>query len=521
MIFPLNTLTVSTVSRMFPRMLLLSALAVSVAGTASADGTFLLQLGSYDSQSQATRKWDDVKSKNADIVGSLSLHVAEVAVPPNDSVAYRTQAGPLPTRDQASALCDQLQSRSVDCSVVETAMFTANQPATQAIPPTLEAASSAAAEPSVETPPGISAPPLADTATQVTPPAPPASTPIASIPVAPTPVAPAPVAQSAAAPAPAAVPPSHIVPGREPRALGADTAAAVTPPAPVATPPAPVEVPAAPVANDAVPPPPEAKPGFLDRMFGSSSKPAASSPAGQVEVAEAVRVPLGSGQSQTGMKMVPGLPAVHGLGGLPSQNTARTWWAQLSYFSDEMAARNFYESFRATYPQLSDGVRVRISRPYQSSAGHVSLRVGPFAGTQDVAIICRAASLSGARCGIVRDLGGAADTAPRHRISYRLNSSEHEGLSGDAPRMVFAAYWVQLGSFRSEDEAYDQWKSLQEENNKLFRHIHANVKAPAMSSSLRPVYRLRTGPFPTQSAANALCGDLRAHGVGCLVLADR
>ena len=60
---------------------ILLALSLSFsAAPARADNAFLLQLGIFDTEDQANQRWDEVKSKDGDLLGSLNLHIAEVAL---------------------------------------------------------------------------------------------------------------------------------------------------------------------------------------------------------------------------------------------------------------------------------------------------------------------------------------------------------------------------------------------------------------------------------------------------------
>ncbi len=651
----------SRTSLSFLMVALTFSAALLMTAPARAESTFLLQFGSFNTEAQAEQKWTDIKTKNTDVVGKLTLHVAEVALPPDNTTMYRTQAGPVSSHDDAAALCGTLQSRGVECYVVETAMFTSEPLPSQALndtPPTVVAPAStlpAATETApVALPPSpvpaaavMSAPPAVMAAPAVIPSpnvgsaamAPAEDTPMplsdesasaSSSAIAPiTVVEPAPqaskpgffgrlfgrssepappptqaAAPAEATPAPAAVLATPVVapsaatpaapaamamaaPEMAPSAAPADTPTIAYVPAP--PPPTLPSVPAPsgeevapgvillPTADQSAPAPTaEAqKPGFFGRMFGSSapapapvavaaaepvvpapvaplptaiaapaapstptvapitSMPAFTTPpvvvppapnvVGNVNVAEAIRVPLGSGGGGPS-KPLAKLPPVHGLGGFPSAPNHKSVWAQISYFADENEARSFYESFHAAYPQFSDGVRVRITRPYSSSAGRVSLRVGPFAGTSDVRTICAAANQRGARCTVVREISNSvAANTPNRRAAYSTAFDDRSlaAASPSADDTHNATYWVQLGTYRSPDTAWDNWNDLKDDNKKLLAHVHATVTTPPMSSASRANFRLRAGPFVSEVSANSLCNKLQETGASCIVLNDR
>ena len=581
--------------------------AIVISGAqAHADSTFLLQFGSYVTQDQATQKWEDIKSKNADVVGKLNLHVAEVALPPDNTIMYRTQAGPLASRAQAVSLCGTLKTRDVDCFVVETALFTAEPSITQAQNdlPTLPPLTVTSPIPE-EAPAAVPSKPVAPTAASLpVPPAPPAltasGTPQTAVPATaststnkpgffsrlfgtsstPTPAAAvtAPIKTTAVAAPVASVtsapvtyssnynPPIIPAPAGNPSMTGGNESVPFpVPSAPLAAKPAvtspaePVFVPAPTTATltasssntisaqpimdtpssssvASAPPPshtasnwvvPGREPKNLNQESGpgAATVPVAASPAGSsdvvgdVKVAEAIRVPLGSGAKP---KKVVILPPVHGLGGTPSATTHKTYWAQLSYFADEGQARGFYDKFHADYPQFSDGVRVRITHPYTSSAGRVSLRVGPFIGTDDVHTICKAASERGVSCTIVKEVGTSSSATPlREHTLYHSNAESVSAASEISSANDSHHFWLQLGTFHSSDDAWDNWKDLQDENKRLLRKAHADVSAPSMSSAQRAVYRLRVGPYTSESSAEDLCDKLEDAGVSCIVVNDR
>lgn len=329
------------------------------------------------------------------------------------------------------------------------------------------------------------------------------------------------------------------MPGREPRFLDstyeapAAVAAAEPPPPPVAPPPpssAPVPPPESiaeqqmaeaavpePVAAPEpipVPKPEEESPGFFGRLFGSSPPKASSAEGvvGSVDVAEAVRVPLSNeGERAPRARAVPVIAQVHPIAGSPGASTARTFWAQISYFRDEAQAMSFYRQFSDTYPQFTEGVRVRVTKPFSShSGGKVSLRVGPFAGTDDVHAICGAASRWSARCTVVRDLGSSTAAG---------KGSVPRGIRAEAP--AGETYWVQLGTYDTEEEANEIWDDIKGRHRKLVKNVRSTVTTPPSSSAARQLYRLRAGSFRSADKANGFCRRLQDVGVDCLVVNDR
>ncbi len=507
-----------------------AVLFLASADYAYAESTFLLQLGSTDTEAKALQKWEEIKSKNTDVVGALTLRVAQVALPPENKISYRTQAGPVSSRDQATSLCKTLQSRSIECYVVETALFTAESSAPKIVPAPQEA------HPKETMSSAVVSAPAAVQGLSVAATVPPATA--KAVPVAPvvTSFLPAVPPPPSAPPIPPVsenkTPAVRYVPGQEPKFLSIPKSASMFAELPwLAAKKSQASVPA-PAPDMIMPAREKEKTPFIEQVAGNAPrisagiKPTAPSDAkGQVRVAEAIRVPVGSGKFIR-TPVLSNLPAVRGEGGLPSQPMPKRYWAQLGYFMDEATAYDFYDEFRTAYPQLSDGVRVRITRPYISSdksRKRVALRMGPFANAGDVRIVCKAANKHNIQCVNIRDIGSSsvtADTAVRSRYSKsHFVSEDAQENAVERPAAVSTeTYWVQLGTFPSSGEAWDNWQQLRETHQKALGKLHASVTSPPMSSAVRAAFRLRAGPLVNETEAKGLCSALREGGARCIVV---
>lgn len=90
---------------------------------ANAEIVFMVQLGSFDSEKKAAAHWQSLVSTFPDLFDSLNYSPNEVVIKPDNFVSYRTQAGPIPTRDEAEGICSELVRSGYECRVTETAMF--------------------------------------------------------------------------------------------------------------------------------------------------------------------------------------------------------------------------------------------------------------------------------------------------------------------------------------------------------------------------------------------------------------
>jgi len=361
--------------------------------------------------------------------------------------------------------------------------------------------------------------------------------------------APPPPPPSPATAAPAAAAPSVIIGGtpQQPMIVSAPPPPAPTPiratqmvdtrmmatPGPVAA-----EPPLAPPANVMVrPEQPSIRPQLQETP---SSQP------GRVEVAEAVRVPLSvsaTNAARSGISATP--PATmaapkaagrvrpfFGYGGFPSQSFSKqTTWAQLGYFPDDQTAYTYWDKVRETYPDITGALRVRVTKPYttaqRNGSSRVSLRVGPFPSQADMETICKVTRQASLDCTSLREMGNSTGAyAERTRGGDRYLSDRYKGRES-RDRDPFQnisyeeIYWAQLGSYPSPQRASEAWENLKGSYGFAFGGMEPNVITPAMSSSARPVFRLRTGPFNTNLAAANMCNSLQKFGISCLVVAEQ
>lgn len=582
------TLPQNSMNNHFRKLALTGVAAACIASSAYADGTYILQLGSFDTKEKAEQKWQELKSKNADILGTLTMNVSEIAMSADDKVSYRTQAGPISSHDDAEKLCSKLLAKGAECYVVETAMFTSDQAPVEsaAAPEAKPAENNVVAQVTTEQPHPVKTPEEAE-------PNPSAGAPNGNIVVAgreprfldddepagkpvkaQAPQTPAHNANVAAIekmpPADTAIPEEKvkketpaevsktsedfesapvisdkyqgkksqnmIVPGRGPRFLDDDSDTKVAA-APVVT--ASIEKKQEPETVPARQQE-EKKPGFFGRLFGSSSNSVKypthnneakqqNAPdydnkniAGNVNVAEAIRVPL-TDDNEARSKVLPRIAdnQVFEPAGVVSNIN---YWVQINYFANEEKAHNLYEEFRNTYPDLSDGVRMRITRPYAYSdkPGHVTLRIGTFNKQNDINTVCSLAAKRGLHCTKIKD-NGKSGTNNKHENSGNISAGNNAVANNEflgQPADNNLVYWIQLGTFSSEEDAWDKWKSIKKTKKKIIGKANATVTQPQASSAQRKIFRLRTGPYASQSAAEMLCNKLLKSGGDCIVVSE-
>jgi len=101
----------------------------------------------------------------------------------------------------------------------------------------------------------------------------------------------------------------------------------------------------------------------------------------------------------------------------------------------------------------------------------------------------------------------ATATTPEPAPTPAPAASSRSAISG--------SHVVQVGSFRSNDEALAKWSSMQSKIGAVLGDKSFDIEAADLGA--RGVYhRLRVGPFASSDAANAYCATLKQNGQDCL-----
>lgn len=516
--------------------------------TAQAASTFLLQFGTHDSEQAAEQQWAQLQQQYGEALSPLTLRVAEV------NGEYRTQASGVASREAAQAVCSKLGDTDLDCLVVETSMYMPESTAASSSPyaplaplqenisvemvsddamegvstedaglmPQPQIAAAAPTEPVKSSFAAGFLPWLMGDDEEAEEPAP---APVVAVQPTETPrperreevTQPAwaePVDRSAAAQLSESLPAPDTSAAQRPT----DLAAAAEFESIIAQPPAaPAPAPAA-VAPAAAP-----AQTMQPQVLPQAPLPEGVSGEAQVEVAEAIQVPLTFGEAAA--VPVPANKPV-GYGGFPSQPLpARTLWIQLNQFADKDAAMGYWRMLSAQYPEMMRLLRVRIVAPWRSGYGsrnnRASLRMGPFADQNEINNLCSIAAQSNLRCTTVQEVGSTAAANTQRRAAsaemYNRRVASNRAYSTTPAGM----YWIQLGAFDNVQAAQQFWGNLQTAHNDLLGRLQPQISYPAMSSSPTPVYHLRSGPFVSQSSAVGLCKLLQNRHAGCIVIQSR
>jgi cell division septation protein DedD len=81
---------------------------------AATAGSYLVQIGSFRSDTEATATWEKIKAKNADLLGRYAPNIVSVDLGAKGTY-QRLRFGPFDTREAAATVCEQLKARKQDC----------------------------------------------------------------------------------------------------------------------------------------------------------------------------------------------------------------------------------------------------------------------------------------------------------------------------------------------------------------------------------------------------------------------
>ncbi len=245
-----------------------------------------------------------------------------------------------------------------------------------------------------------------------------------------------------------------------------------------------------------------------------SAPPIAAQPGANVNVAEAIRVPVTEEDivEDTTPSMAQELAKVQGYPSAPTP--IATNWVQLSYFIDQQNALSFWEAYRLENPAFPS-VRVRVTKPYMFARTdpRVSLRIGPFENENVPRDFCDMVKDLDMRCFMVTDLGMSS---PKHGATS-IGKSSYDYRRNHAQNMD-DHYWVQLGAFHSPDHAQEAWGRMQRDHTLLLTALSPDITTAGISSSATNAFRLRAGPYRTRIPASRLCATLRSRGESCVVI---
>jgi len=223
-------------------------------------------------------------------------------------------------------------------------------------------------------------------------------------------------------------------------------------------------------------------------------------------------------------------------------------------FSGEEQANSFWNYVNSEFPDMVNGLRVRIQRPMlASNKSAAQIKIYPFASGAAAQAFCGQAvngfgialechyEASAAQASSSRnnnsdnnssfDNGESAHTSAyeqRRQFQQRRVPSGNARVL-DVPRHESAieiqelpeqgkTYWAQVAIAESKGEATHRWNDIKKKNSSALKGVSNKLST---SSSAYAKYSMRLGPFDNENNANELCDKLQARGVDCLVVSGQ
>lgn len=272
----------------------------------------------------------------------------------------------------------------------------------------------------------------------------------------------------------------------------------------------------------------------LGRLSTQTSEPNYILQKGDIEVGEAIRVPVTQNTSpdpvvitapvaprqslQSRYKTTPSQPSMTG-----------NLWAEIRAFESRSAAMNYWQEFSRNTGHMRP-LRMRITQPLKQvgKANLVSLRAGPFDSSTDVATFCTSVNTTQYHCGAVTNTNTStiAPMPGANRV-YALRSDAKSRRSAYEAKRGFASnegrsrqtngYWIQLGAYPSGEKAANAWSALQKRYAPALDGMYPHIVEPHLGSNQMPTFRLRSGPYPTHTVAKDVCERIKAKRGLCLV----
>lgn len=266
-------------------------------------------------------------------------------------------------------------------------------------------------------------------------------------------------------------------------------------------------------------------------------KPQASR-AAQVQVAEAIRVPLSDAgtipkDAKVTVKSLPEprptfrSPFAEGRSESPVDNMAG--WLSVDTFPNADIATAYWDEVRSSMPRKkTSALRVRITRPLmaQNHQGRASLNIGPFASSNEAYAFCDTmqARERGLNCSYLGgEPGQATARTIRHSDGYnsrRTQLARRRPAENPPSNLMPAAgptkqYWVQVVQAPTQMEALNQWNAMRAGNGDLLNGMRSSVSASATD---RNTFVVRVGPITDNDQAVQFCTKLQERSINCRVL---
>lgn len=177
---------------------------------------------------------------------------------------------------------------------------------------------------------------------------------------------------------------------------------------------------------------------------------------------------------------------------------------------------------------IASGPEEPVARTSEDPIGAIASKVGTPTGLADDAVgdrITELARADEALRGTPPSSGAAPAEKPQSKPATPPTTASAIPTPEPAPRVAFASggalagtHLVQVGAFRSQEEADGQWTRLKGKLGAYLADKSEDVERADLGEK-GVYYRLRIGPFASSDDAKTFCAGLKERGTDCLIKA--
>ncbi len=441
---------------MFGRSIFFFTLFMAAPIVASAQTVFMVQLGTFETEKEAQQHWKKLSNEFPNLFDDLRYTPNEIVMRPDNFITYRTQAGPVATREDAQDICVTVLEEGYECYVAETAMFYSDsQEVTTASP---KAAPKAPVTPA------------------------PAPAPVVKTPAAktPTPAASQPIPAKQSTPTPSATPGSAGSPSVNVSAAPKVRTVGVPANAGRGT-----------IAVEEAIPVPLSASGKRNPYLERNNRLMDAHPSDSTRISS-FWADIAYFTSET----------------------AAAQYVKVLKARDPLLPSKLRIRITRPYKNVKGLQRLSLRMgPFVTTRPIRRL----CALTRKDNLRCRAVKDLGGSVNYRSRYDNMPAKAKRTRRYSSYQQQRNEAKQRSRAKSG-NNYFVQLGSFLSSRAAQDKWSELSTRHGRLLNNVTNDIKPPARGSTASRLFRLRAGPYSDFSAATALCQSLKSQGTLCIVV---
>ncbi len=176
---------------------------------------------------------------------------------------------------------------------------------------------------------------------------------------------------------------------------------------------------------------------------------------------------------------------------------------------------------------IASGPEEPVARSSADPIGAIAAEIGEPAGLADDAVADRIAALA-KEDEALNSSPPATTSAPTQKPAAKpatpptaastSSSAATQPTAGISTSALSGSHLIQVGAFRSQEEADAQWSKLQGKLGDYLSGKDDDVERADLGDK-GVYYRLRIGPFASADAAKTFCAGLKERGTDCLIKA--